>query len=68
MLTQGRVDISDDTIYIHLAVPSIKGITFYGRPDLPRIENLLSCAKKHQEDLGRYIKALEDQINKLKEV
>ena len=59
--------MSEDTVYIHLAVPSIKGISLFGRPDLPQIENLLVCAKGHQRDLSRYIKALESHINNLKD-
>ncbi len=66
MLMQGQIDISDDTVYIHLAVPSIRGIA--DMQDLAQIENLLSCAKKHQENLSKYVRALEVQINKLKEV
>ncbi len=66
MLTQGRVDISDDTVYIHLAVPSIRGIA--DMQDLPWLENLMACADEHIKDLRKYKKALEDQINKLKEI
>ncbi len=66
MPVQGQMDISDDTVYIHLAVPSIKGIA--DMQDLPRLENLRTSAQKYLKDLARYEKALKEQINKLKGV
>lgn len=49
-----------DSIYIHLAVPSLQGI--FRDQDKPHLEVLLKRAYHHRKNLDSYIQVLEAQI------